>query len=337
MSVKKIVAAVCLAATTAASVHGADNEFSFKPELYATLRPRYEVATSSGDMRFQIRNARVGLQGYVCPIVDFRVEIDCCERGSIKFLDVWGRVKLGNHLKVQLGNMRMPFTFGSAVAPHNYLFADRPFTDKQVVSPRNIGCKLMVTAGKLSVEGGGFNSFSTTTAQTKWENRMSGAVKATVSLGNVKLQTGAETLCPDSIRMNNASFGTNWRSGRWTAEAEYVYRHYNLTRMSNTHVWNVMADYAMPLRWEYAQRLSFQGRYDGMTNCSGGSGQVTDGCLPVTYAACNRFTAGATLSYLHEKVKVDFKLNYIHHRYHHDAPASLREPNRIVAELMVHF
>lgn len=325
-----------LAFFSLATAEAAD-KVSLVPQLAGTLRTRYEVAPSSGDMRFQVRTARVGLQGFVCPIVDYRVEVDLCDRGSIKFLDVWGRVALGKYLKVQLGNMRMPFTFGSSVAPHNYLFADRPFTDKQVVSPRNVGCKLIATAGKLSVEGGLFNSLSTTSGQTKWESRMSAAAKATLTLGNVKIQTGAETLCPDSARMNNASLGVNWHSGRFAAEAEYVYRHYNLTSMADTHVWNIMADYSFPIKWEYANRLSFQGRYDGMTDGSDGNGKITDGMLPVKYAACNRFTAGATLSYIHKKVKVDLKLNYINYIYHHDAAVALREKDRIVAELVVRF
>lgn len=328
---------VLASAMTASLFASAADSVSLVPVPYITLRTRYEWVPSDGDMRFQVRHARIGITGNICPIVDYKMEADLCDRGKMRFLDLWGRVALGSSLKVQLGNMRIPFAIGSHVAPHNYIFADRPVTDKQVGSPRNVGVKLIyATPGfPMTIEGGLFNSFSNTD-QTRWQKRMAAAAKARINVNNVEFVVSCESLVPDTTRMNSFSAGAVWKSGRWNVEGEYVYRHYTHKRADAAHAYEVSANYTMPVKAGVFNWLSFQGRFDGITDHSDGTGAV-NGHLPVTDPAFNRITAGSTITYQHSKFRTDFRLNYEHYFHHHDVVVPDEARSKVVAELVVHF
>jgi len=45
----------------------AADEVDYRPNVHGTIRSRFEVATESGDYRFQVRNARVSIDGMVAP------------------------------------------------------------------------------------------------------------------------------------------------------------------------------------------------------------------------------------------------------------------------------
>lgn len=316
------------------TVQAADS-VSLIPKPSLTLRTRYEWVPSDGDMRFQVRHARVGMTGMICPIVDYKVELDLCDRGSIRFTDLWGRVALSRTFKAQLGNMRVPFTMGSHTAPYNYIFANRPTTDKQVGTPRNVGLKLIFTPGPLTLEGGVFNTLSNT-AQTAWQKRMAAAAKARLKLGRVEAVLSGGTLVPDSTRLNHVAAGAVWEASGWHVEGEYVYRHYTNSRFKNAHAYEVTASYGMPVKAGVFNRLSFQGRLDGITDHSDGKGAV-DGKLRLTDPAFNRVTLGSTISYVHAKARADFRINYEQYMHHHGVEAPAEARSKLVAELVVHF
>ena len=53
----------------------AADEVDYRPNVHGTIRSRFEVATESGDYRFQVRNARVSIDGMDsagCPLVSIR-------------------------------------------------------------------------------------------------------------------------------------------------------------------------------------------------------------------------------------------------------------------------
>ncbi|MCM1484196.1 MAG: porin [Muribaculaceae bacterium] len=328
--------ALSMAMLSYLAVAAADS-VSLVPVPYITLRTRYEWVPADGDMRFQVRHARLGITGQICPIVDYKMEADLCDKGKMRFLDLWGRVALSRDVKVQLGNMRIPFAIGSHVAPHNYIFADRPTTDKHVGSPRNVGVKLIYTPASfpLTIEGGAFNSVANT--EQGWQKRMAAAAKARIGLGDgMQLVLSCESLVPDSTRLNHLGAGTVWEAGRWHVEGEYVYRHYTNCRARAAHAYEVAANYSMPVHAGVFNRLSFQGRLDGITDHSDGKGAV-DGHLRVTDPAFNRITAGSTISYVHSKFRTDFRLNYEQYMYHHGVSAPAEARSKVVAELVVHF
>lgn len=80
------------------------------PEIHGTLRPRWEMLTSGGEMRFQMRNARLSIRGRIVPgVIDYYAQTDLCDRGKIKILDAWGRLTFVPELQVQAGQFRVPF------------------------------------------------------------------------------------------------------------------------------------------------------------------------------------------------------------------------------------
>lgn len=304
----------------------------YVPRLNGTLRTRFEWATIDEKTRFQVRNARIALNGKLMPSVTYRAELDLCDRGTVKCLDVWGRVDLSSHLAVQLGQMRMPFTMGSARAPHQYYFANRATTDKQAGSPRQVGAKLIYNLGvaPLSIEAGVFNT-SAITNHNVWQKHLGYAGKAKYRLwGDLTLLGGFQSLCPDSVRINHVSGALSWQTDRWLIEGEYIYRHPTHRVFDASHAYSFMADYGMPVKVGYFNRLSFQGRFDGMTSTWDGKSATAD-------PARNRVTIGLSLGYVNGGRSAVMRLNYEQCYFHHDVTPTPGEGNKLVAELVVRF
>lgn len=317
----------------------AESDAIFTPtvDIYGMFRARAEVSTETGDQRFSVRTGRVGVMGNISRVISYKAELDLCDRGVVKVTDVWGRITVGRGFAIQAGQMRMPFSYGSARAPWAYLFADRPFVDKQFIGPRNAGIKgIYNSKAGVTVEGGVFNSTSLTN-HAVWQSALAYAAKVLWTVRHVQMITGFESLRPGEVRINHFDAGLTWRSGRWMAEGEYIYKHYTHRRFDPAHAYNFMADYALPLRTRDFNRLSFQARWDGHTDNSAGTTLGEDGLLTLTDPACDRITVGSTISYVQSKVKADIKLNYQHYFYRDGAEHSTSAGNMVIAELVIRF
>ncbi len=312
----------------------------FKPTatIYGMIRTRAEMSTETGDMRFSVRTGRVGVMGNVSRAISYKAELDLCDRGAVKVTDVWAKILLGRGFAIQTGQMRMPFSFGSTRAPWAYLFADRPFVDKQFIGPRNAGIKGCYNSPvlPLTIEGGVFNSTSLTNHST-WQKDLSYASKILYKVESVQLIAGFESLHPGEVRINHVNAGVTWTSGRWMIEGEYIYKHYTHDMFNEAHAYNIMADYGIPIHTPDFNRLSFQARWDGHTDNSNGTVIGDNGRLTLTDPACNRITVGSTISYLQSKVKADIKLNYQHYFYHSGVSVDPSNDNMIIAELVIRF
>ncbi|MDE5673316.1 MAG: hypothetical protein K2I02_08220, partial [Duncaniella sp.] len=64
------------------------------PQLHGVIRPRWEMDTKGGENRFQLRNARLSVNGMLAPEIDYYFQADFCDRGKILFLDGWGRIAI---------------------------------------------------------------------------------------------------------------------------------------------------------------------------------------------------------------------------------------------------
>ncbi len=302
------------------------------PEINGTIRPRYEWSTSTGDMRFQVRNARVSLNGKMTSFITYRAEVDLCQLGSVRCLDVWGRIALSHNFALQLGQMRMPFTLGSYRPPHVYLFANRPFNDKQVGSPRQVGAKGIyeLSSVPFSVEAGVFNT-SAITNHSVWQEHLGYAAKIRYILnGQYTFLVGTQSLCPLDTRLNDFSGAVSWTDGRFLLEGEYVYRHPVGKEFKAGHAYNFMTDYKMKVKVGYFNRLSFQARWDGMTDMFDGNSEEM---LP----ARNRITLGTTLSYVSGGLRTDLRLNFEQYFYHHGVTPTASDGNKLVAEMVIRF
>jgi len=312
--------------------------FSYLPEFHGVVRTRWELETSGGSSsRFQVRNARLTVGGKLAPIIDYFVQTDFCDRGKMKILDAWGQLGITDGLKVRAGQFRMPFGVEPFRAPANYIFANRSFIGKQVCNVRAVGAKLEYRPAfaPLTIEAGIFNPTSISDHE-KWCRTYAYATKAACRLGNITLTTGFQSLEPDSVRINLADACISWANGGWTVEGEYMNKHYTNSAHKSCHAYCIYADYHMPVKAGVFNRLSFQGRFDGMTDHSDGT-RGTDRRLTTDDPARNRFTVGSTLTYSYRAVHADLRVNYEKYIYRHGVIPAAGAGDKITAELVVRF
>ncbi|MBQ9076752.1 MAG: porin [Muribaculaceae bacterium] len=315
-----------------------EKDAGYLPEIHGTIRAKYELEPEYMENRFQVRNARLGASGKIGSLVDYyKVEADFCDRGEFKVVDAYARVAFDKSFKIQVGQMRIPFSVDATRAPHVRYFANRSFIAKQVGNVRGVGAKAIFKVPDLpvNVEAGVFNT-ATISEHQVWQREMSYAGKINCKLDNVTIEAGVESIVPDSIRINLIDGTVSWSAGRWMLEGEYIYKHYTGNAFEACHAYNVMADYHIPLKKGLFNQVSFQGRWDGMTDHSDGK-RNDDGRLELTEQARKRLSLGTTLSYIRKGVRTDIRLNYENYFYHHDAVVASGDRDKVVVELVVRF
>ena len=122
----------------------AQNKNPFIPEIHGTIRAKYEYEPQIDKGRFEIRNARLSVEGKVIPIVRYKAEIDLSDEGTIKMLDAYVRLQPKDALKFTFGQMRVPFTIDAHRSPHLQYFANRSFIAKQVGNVRDVGALSLI-------------------------------------------------------------------------------------------------------------------------------------------------------------------------------------------------
>lgn len=310
--------------------------FSYIPKVNGTIRGRVEYEPEINSYRFQVRNARVSLKGWVLPIVDYKAEIDLCDRGDIKMLDIYGRLHIKNIVDLTLGQMRVPFSRDATRSPHILYFANRSFIGKHVGNVRDIGFKVSYLPSKipLLIECGIFNG-SGIKKHMVWHKKPVFSGKINYKLNNVSFEVGAQSIIPDSIRINLLNTSVSWKADRWTVEGEYVNKHYTNNSFSAVNAYNFFVNYKIPLKWWF-NSLSLGTRFDGMDDHSAGY-RNKEGKLFITDYARKRLTLGATLGY-YKKVDAEICLNYEKYFYDNEDVFILEsERDKIVLELMIHF
>ena len=104
----------------------------YRHRIGRTIRGKYEYQTTTDEQRFQVRNARISLDGKVHELVGYKAEIDLSDEGQIKMLDAYARITPMKDFNVTIGQMRVPFTIDAHRSPHQQYFANRSFIAKQV-------------------------------------------------------------------------------------------------------------------------------------------------------------------------------------------------------------
>lgn len=315
-----------------------ETKVNYMPQIHGTLRTRWEGEFDDEfAQRFQVRNARLSVTGNVLPELSYFVQIDACDRGKMKILDAYARWGFAKEWKVQAGQFRVPYGVDCFRGPGSYYFANRSFIGKQVMNMRETGAKIgyYSTSAPLTLEAGMFNSISTDD-HNKWQRAMNYAAKATYRLQNVTLSASYISAEPDSVRMNLIDGAATWEYDRWTVEGEYQNKHYTNDAYKTTHAWNIFASYALPLEHHTFNQLSFQARYDGMTDHSTGT-RNGQGMLVTDHPERHRLTVGTTLAFVQKPVKAAIRLNYENYFYKDGVSPVKGDNDKIVAELVVRF
>lgn len=330
-----------ISATESESASKEENKVDLVPKIHGAFRARWEMDTEhDGESRFQVRNARLTLNGMIAPSIDYFFQTDLCDRGKMKILDAWGRIGITPALKFQAGQFRLPFGTDCFRGPGNYVFANRSFVGGTMNNIRGVGAKLSYTlpvgsTSSLALDAGAFNPTSMADHNV-WVKDMAFAGKAVFTIDRVKIAAGAETIIPDSVRINAVGASATWSCGGWTVEGEYLNKHYVNRAHKAAHGYNIFVDYGFPVKAGVFNRASFQGRFDGMTAQSTGT-RDKEGLLSTDLPARNRITVGGTLSYNYKIVHCDLRLNYEKYFYHHGVSVPLGSGDKICAEMVIKF
>lgn len=317
----------------------AQEKNGYIPEVHGTIRAKYEYEPGIDKGRFEIRNARIALEGTIIPVVRYKAEIDLSDEGAIKMLDAYIRYLPGKDWKFTFGQMRVPFSIDAHRSPHLQYFANRSFIAKQVGNVRDVGAAVSWTFGNsvpVTLEGGIFNGSGLTGQKDYWTSNYNFSFKAHTKLWS-KLNITLSMQKANSGDVNTYLYdaGAYFQKSRWHIEAEYLRKHYAHNSFRPVNAVNAFAVYRLPLK-KSLTAVSFLGRYDYMSDHSRGKVHET-GALGVDDPERHRLTGGLTLSLGKKSMQADIRLNYEHYFYSAGIVPSISEQSKAVVEFVVHF
>lgn len=325
---------------TALTVSAEDSDFSYLPNFHGAIRGRWEMETATGYSHFQVRNARISVDGMVAPNLSYMINTDFCDRGKMTILDAYAMLRVLKRLDIKVGQYRMPFGWESFRGPGGYFFNNRSFIGKQVNNYRAVGISAGYSLEKAPVtaEAGIFNP-TTIDDHSRWTKTYAYAGRVIYKPSAFIFATGFESILPGDVRINLFALTASWEYERFFVEGEYMLRWYTHKTHATTHAYNVFANYALPLHKSVFNTLSFQARFDGMSNlASGVTPLLPNGKLETTSPAARRITLGATLDYKYKRIRAAVRLNF--EKYWFDNKAKepvIGEGDVINAEFIIKF
>ncbi len=317
----------------------------FTVNIHGTIRSKYEYQTEVKEGRFEVRNARVSVDGQLSPTILYKAEIDLCDEGKIKMLDAYTRLKPIRGLQITLGQMRVPFTIDAHRSPHQQYFANRSFIAKQVGNVRDVGGAIgySFNAGfPIKVEAGIFNGSGLTNQKDFWTNSINFSAKAQFFMPHgVNLTLSAQKIKPDNVDVMMYDAGINYHAHGLHAEAEYLYKHYSHDSFHPVHAFNSFISYEIPTGHGLIRYISPLVRYDYMSDHSDGKRYLDGkenvaGSLIVNDFQRSRLTGGVTLSMIKPFVS-DIRINYEKYFYRNGGIAHTSEKDKLVVELVTRF
>lgn len=344
----KTIASVMLAMCVALPVMAEDDEDKVDrtPEVHGTIRGKYEYQPEEGQGRFQVRNARMSLDGDLNKVVSYKVEIDLSDEGKIKMLDTYTRIKPLRGLDFTIGQMRAPFTIDAHRSPHLQYFANRSFIAKQVGNVRDVGATIGYSFNvgfPIILQAGMFNGSGLTNQKDFWTNNINFSAKAQLFFPRgFNLTLSTQKIRPDNVSVMMYDAGAYYHAHGWHAEVEYLYKHYGHGAFKPVHALDAFVSYDIPLRKCFFTKISPLIRYDYMSDHSDGlrynaeGGEDVEGALVINDYQRSRITGGVTLS-LDLPFVSDIRLNYEKYFYRDGAIAKPSEKDKIVVEFMTRF
>lgn len=336
---KAIIVILCLFAVVTVSTGAEKAKSPYIPDFHGTIRAKYEYEPTINKGRFEIRNARLSVEGKIIPIVRYKAEIDLSDEGSIKMLDAYIRLQPKERLKFTFGQMRVPFSIDAHRSPHLQYFANRSFIAKQVGNVRDVGVAASWTFGArtpITLEGGIFNGSGLTNFKNFWTSDYNFSLKSQICLWRqFNIVLSCQKAKASDVNTYMYDGGIYWENSRWHIEAEYLRKHYANDAFRPVNAVDAFAAYRLPLK-RNKMALSFLGRYDYMSDHSKGS-KDENGILLVDDPERHRLTGGMTLSLGKGALQADIRLNYEQYFYNKDAEPSISERNKIVLEFVAHF
>lgn len=342
MNKKYLLVAMILGMAPLSALHAQEQyEVDYRPQIHGTVRAKYEYQTEDNEGRFQVRNARVSVDGKVSKSVAYKAEIDLSDEGQIKMLDAYTRVSPWKQFDFTIGQMRVPFTIDAHRSPHQQYFANRSFIAKQVGNVRDVGATIgygFNVGFPIKLEGGIFNGSGLTNQKDFWTNNINFSAKTQMFFPHgFNLTLSVQKIKPQDTGVMMYDAGAYYHAHGFHIEAEYLYKHYDHNEFQNVQSVNTFASYDIKIKKGVFQTITPLVRYDFMTDHSDGS-KFEQGThkLQLTDYQRSRLTAGVTLS-INKPFVSDIRLNYENYFYRHGAIAKPSEKDKFVIEFMTRF
>lgn len=335
------------------------------PKINGTIRTKYELQTEEMEQRFEVRNARVAFSGEAMRGVSYKAEVDFCDEGSLKVLDVFGEVdafafihqRPRGNLSFRLGQFRVPFSLEPHRSPHVRFFANRSFLAKQVGNVRDVGFMGSYELpfgesrkGKFSLRAGLFNGSGLTGQKNYWTKGVNYSTRAELELPiGLSLTASTQKIHPACGNVYLWDASATYRQGPLHLEAEYMHKTYADNKFDDVDALHLLAMYDVPLAGARPgskamfERMSFRARYDYMgDHADGNILDATTGKAKLTDVERGRITGGLNFRFaraLSKKTITELRLNYEKYLYSDAAilKAKPSERDKLVLELMVRF
>lgn len=355
ISIKNIVVGIALSISFPLFAQTAEVKTSeaspFKPEIHGILRGKYEFEPSLKASRFEVRNARLSLNGNLPLRSSYKMEVDLCDESAIKMKDAWVRINPVSTLRITIGQQRMPFSIDAHRNPSAQFFANRSFIAKQVGDMRDVGLavgydiKNKEKRTLVSLDAGIYNGSNLDNQKTAWFK--SPSYSARIQVFPVKGLALIPSVQHQKIASRKAAYtslciGAFYESHGFHAEAEFMRKIYAHEAFTPCNAANVMLIYRQTLKQadRFLSHLSYLLRYDYMDNHADGKQGFDDEGetrLKQSDAARHRLTAGITLSVGNRLFPTDIRFNYEQYFYTNDGTPKESEQSKLVAELMIKF
>jgi hypothetical protein len=280
---------------------------SYIPEIDGVIRAKFEYNSSTGKNRFEVRNARFMVTGFVTKVFNYKAEIDLSDEGQIKMLDAWVKFIPVKGLSFTLGQQKIPFSTDNLRSPGSLNFSNRSFIAKRICKDlRDIG--FMATyqydgAFPFAVHAAVLNGSGINTAM--WTKMHSFATR--LELGPWK--GGSLTACYFTGKVGgyNADMfnaGFNYRYKNFFFDMEYAQKHTRDTignfRSNGAFAY---ALYEIPLKKGIIRNIVPALRYDFFT------GDMEKGIIEPS-----RITSAVTLGF-HKVSWADIRISYEKYLY----------------------
>ena len=321
----------------------------YLPKIHGILRGKYEYQPETDASRFEVRNARLSVNGAVTRRSEYKLEVDLCDESQIKMKDAWVRLNPVGTLRLTVGQQRMPFSIDAHRNPSAQYFANRSFIAKQVGDMRDVGFQAgydFYNAGKrkvLAMDAGIFNGSNLDEQKTAWFASPGYSARLqwfpTKELAIVP-SVQHQHIADRQARYTSIDLGSYLEKDGWHIEAEVLRKFYAHNAFDNCTALSSMLVYRHEIKKEecFVQAVSALARYDYMQDHSSGKSGMdeTTGKLVLTDAERHRMTLGTTISVSNRLFPTDIRLNYEKYWYPHGG-AKESEMDKIVCELMIRF
>ena len=233
---------IFLAAWTACqALHAQDTvvvRSGMAPQISGILKTKVEYDLDNLLMRFEVRNARFGLQGKINEYMSYKLQIDLSDEGRMKMLDAFIKFTPVPNLNFYLGQRKIPFSSDYMRSPAENIFANRSFLAKYInEGMRDIGfyAEYIFSQVPVTIVAGAVNGTGNNNPQ--WISRPNFAARITAGRDDAFRVTGNVYYGDNALEHNLAMFGGEIRYGigQFFIESEYITRAWDDTLSVRQH------------------------------------------------------------------------------------------------------